>query len=48
MEAAMSANDTPAPPSDAPRPRLFAPSAASLNWVISIGFVALGYAMYMR
>jgi hypothetical protein len=34
---------------DAPRkPRLFAPSAAALNWVISIGFVSLGYAMYMR
>jgi len=28
--------------------RLFRPSAAALNWVISIGFVALGYAMYMR
>jgi hypothetical protein len=34
---------------DAPRkPRLFAPSAAALNWVISIGFVSLGYAMYLR
>jgi hypothetical protein len=29
-------------------PRLFRPSAASLNWVIAIGFVALGYAIYMR
>jgi len=28
--------------------RLFRPSAAALNWVITIGFVALGYAMYMR
>ncbi|MBO0753086.1 MAG: hypothetical protein J2P53_13295 [Bradyrhizobiaceae bacterium] len=27
---------------------MFQPSAASLNWVISIGFIALGYAMYMR
>jgi hypothetical protein len=36
-------------PSDAPAPlRLFAPSAAELNWVISIGFVAVGYALYMR
>ena len=31
-----------------PPPRLFAPTAAQLNWVISIGFVALGYALYMR
>jgi hypothetical protein len=29
-------------------PRLFRPSAASLNWVIAIGFSALGYAIYMR
>src|SRR5580704_2615979 len=29
-------------------PRLFRPSAASLNWVISIGFASLGYAMYLR
>ncbi len=35
-------------PSDPPPPRLFAPTAAQLNWVISIGFVALGYALYMR
>ena len=49
MEAAMTASETPAQPGDAPRPpRLFAPSAAALNWVISIGFVSLGYAMYMR
>jgi hypothetical protein len=27
---------------------LFRPSAASLNWVIAIGFIALGYAVYMR
>ncbi len=46
-EAAMS--DLPAPSTDTPPPpRLFAPSAAQLNWVISIGFVALGYALYMR
>ena len=31
-----------------PQPRLFRPSAASLNWVIAIGFVSLGYAMYLR
>jgi hypothetical protein len=29
-------------------PRLFRPSAASLNWVITIGFLALGYAIYLR
>ena len=28
--------------------RLFQPSAVSLNWVIAIGFVSLGYAMYLR
>jgi hypothetical protein len=28
--------------------RLFRPSAASLNWVIAIGFVSLGYAIYLR
>ena len=28
--------------------RLFRPSAASLNCVIAIGFVALGYAIYLR
>jgi hypothetical protein len=45
----MSAPDTASPEPDAPhRPRLFAPSAATLNWVITIGFVSLGYAMYMR
>jgi hypothetical protein len=45
----MSAPDTASHEPDAPRrPRLFAPSAAALNWVISIGFVSLGYAMYMR
>jgi hypothetical protein len=45
----MSAPDTTAHEPDAPRrPRLFAPSAAALNWVITIGFVSLGYAMYMR
>jgi hypothetical protein len=45
----MSAPAQPTHPSDAPPPpRLFAPSAAQLNWVISIGFVALGYALYMR
>jgi hypothetical protein len=29
-------------------PRLFRPSAASLNWVITVGFLALGYAIYLR
>jgi hypothetical protein len=29
-------------------PRRFLPSATALNWVISIGFVSLGYAMYLR
>jgi hypothetical protein len=29
-------------------PRLFRPSAASLNWIITIGFLALGYAIYLR
>ena len=28
--------------------RRFRPSAAALNWVIAIGFVSLGYAMYLR
>jgi hypothetical protein len=38
------------PASDNPRRerRLFRPSAASLNWVIAIGFLALGYAIYLR
>jgi hypothetical protein len=36
--------------SESPRAEspLFRPSAASLNWVISIGFLALGYALYLR
>jgi hypothetical protein len=29
-------------------PRLFRPAAAALNWVITIGFLALGYALYLR
>src|SRR5271167_1920885 len=49
IEGGMSAPDTASPEPDAPpQPRLFAPSAATLNWVITIGFVSLGYAMYMR
>jgi hypothetical protein len=45
----MSAPDTIShEPNAPPPPRLFAPSAAALNWVITIGFVSLGYAMYMR
>ena len=40
----------PDPVPDNPRQqrRLFQPSAASLNWVITIGFVSLGYAIYLR
>jgi hypothetical protein len=38
----------PDPPRNGAEPRLFRPSAASLNWVIAIGFVSLGYAMYLR
>jgi hypothetical protein len=30
------------------KPRLFRPSPASLNWVITIGFLALGYAIWLR
>jgi len=37
------AHDNPDPPR-----RLFRPAPASLNWVIAIGFVSLGYAMYLR
>jgi len=45
----MSVPDTASHEANSPRrSRLFAPSAAALNWVISIGFVSLGYAMYMR
>jgi hypothetical protein len=44
--------DLPSPSSDPPRdaaaPRLFRPSPSALNWVITIGFVSLGYAMYLR
>jgi hypothetical protein len=29
-------------------PRLFMPSPTALNWVMAIGFVSLGYAMYLR
>jgi hypothetical protein len=29
-------------------PRLFQPSAAALNWVIAIGLLALGHAIYLR
>jgi hypothetical protein len=28
--------------------RLFQPPAASLNWVIAIGFLAIGHAIYLR
>ena len=46
----MSMTSVPDPVFDRPHPehRLFRPSAASLNWVIAIGFVSLGYAMYLR
>jgi hypothetical protein len=39
-------DDLPDTPSQ--EPRLFRPSAAALNWVITIGFLALGYAIYLR
>ncbi len=38
-------DDAPLPATGAPR---FRPSAGALNWVISIGFLALGYGMYVR
>jgi len=38
----------PAPPLENAAPRLFRPSPSALNWVIAIGFVSLGYAMYLR
>jgi hypothetical protein len=38
----------PLPDSLHQEPRLFRPSAASLNWVIMIGFLSLGYAIYLR
>jgi hypothetical protein len=45
----MSMPDHPPQPAEAPRrSRLFAPSAAALNWMITIGFLSLGYAMYLR
>jgi hypothetical protein len=46
----MSITPTLDPAPDTPRPerRLFRPSAASLNWVIAIGLVSLGYAIYLR
>ena len=34
-------------PSSGP-PQGFRPSAPALNWVIAIGFLSLGYAMYLR
>jgi hypothetical protein len=47
--AQVRAGETPVDPADGSEtPRLFRPSAASLNWVISTGFVSLGYAMYLR
>ncbi len=41
----MSDSNSDIPPQE---PRLFRPSATSLNWVITIGFLALGYAIYLR
>ncbi len=38
----------PAPDNSRQERRLFRPSAASLNWVITIGLLALGYAIYLR
>jgi hypothetical protein len=28
--------------------RIFQPSARALNWLLTLGFVALGYALYLR
>ena len=44
----MSALDEPSADSPRGKPVLFRPSAASLNWVMAIGFLSLGYAMYLR
>ncbi|HLK83450.1 MAG TPA: hypothetical protein VKT99_18440 [Xanthobacteraceae bacterium] len=46
----MSAPAMPDPAPDESRPQrvLFRPSAAALNWVITIGFLSLGYAIYLR
>jgi hypothetical protein len=30
------------------RPRLFLPSPRALNWLLTIGFLSLGYALYLR
>jgi len=30
------------------RPRLFLPTARQSNWLLSIGFLSLGYALYLR
>jgi len=38
----------PAPDDPRPQRRLFRPSAAALNWVITVGFLSLGYAIYLR
>jgi hypothetical protein len=38
----------PAPDDPRPQGRLFRPSAAALNWVITVGLVSLGYAIYLR
>jgi hypothetical protein len=37
-----------APASDAAAPPRFRISAAALNWVGALGFLSLGYAMYLR
>jgi hypothetical protein len=38
----------PAPDDPRPQRRLFRPSAAALNWVITFGFLSLGWAIYLR
>jgi hypothetical protein len=43
----MSDISTPSDSLHQPR-RLFQPSAASFNWIITIGLLALGYAIYLR
>ena len=44
----MSALDEPSADRPRAKPVPFRPSDASLNWVIAIAFMSLGYAMYLR
>jgi len=36
------------PEAPAQKSRLFRPTAAALNWIITVGFLAVGYAIYLR